>query len=273
MLVSIWGKINLNFIYSKLFEFVMERVVFKNLRNQSLVGHLYASESKSIIIMSHGIGGDKSENGKFDKIAQSLNKSGFNVLTFDFSGFGESDDETVTLTKMTDDLKSAIKFVQHSGYKKIGLFGWSLGGLVSLKCFKDEIDTMFLWAPITNKINYDWWKKHYSSNQLKELKDKHKITKIREKGLPKNIILDFQLIEDLKKINQKNLLRNINCPILIIHGKKDNIISYRDSEEAIKLLSNDSRLELVDKADHEFYDYLDIIVKLSNDWFLNHLER
>ncbi len=249
----------------------MKRVVFKNSRNQSLIGHFYSSKSKSAIIMSHGIGGDKSEDGKFDKIAQSLNESNFNVLTFDFSGFGESCNEIVTLNKMTDDLKSAINFMKLKGYKKIGLFGWSIGGLVSLKCF--ETETMFLWAPITNRINYDWWKKHYSSNQLKELKDEGRIIKIIEKGIRKNIILDYQLVNDLENINQKDLLKNVNCPILIVHGKKDNSISYTNSEQAIKLLSKDSKLKLIDDADHGFCGYMDIIIKLSKDWFLNHLEH
>jgi hypothetical protein len=50
----------------------MEKVIFENSKNQSLVGHLYTSESESIIIMSHGFTGDKSEHGRFDKVAESF---------------------------------------------------------------------------------------------------------------------------------------------------------------------------------------------------------
>lgn len=250
----------------------MERVIFKNSRNQSLVGHLYTSESESIIIMSHGFTGDKSEWGRFDKVAESLNQSGYNALTFDFSGSGESDDDTLTVDKQVDDLNSAIKFVKSKGYQNIGLFGHSLGGLISLKCFTPEIVTMVLWAPVTNKIK-STWDKSYSKEQLQELDEKGYITKTRDKGVRKTILIDKQMLKDREIINQKDLLKDIDCPILIIHGKQDESVPYSDSEEAIKLLSNDSKLELVDKADHGFYNYMNVIIDLSNNWFLNHLER
>jgi pimeloyl-ACP methyl ester carboxylesterase len=249
----------------------MEKVIFRNSRKKLLVGHLYTSESKSTIIMSHGFTGDKSEWGRFDKVAQSLNQAGYNVLTFDFSGCGESDDDTLTVDKQVDDLKSAIKFIKLKGYQKIGLFGHSLGGLISLKCYTPEIVTMVLWAPVTNKIKYKL-DKRYSEEQLLELDQKGYITKKRDKGIRKKILIDKQMLSDRKSVNPKDLLKNIDCPVLIIHGKQDESVPYTDSEKARELLSDQSRLELIDKADHGFYDHINIIVDLSKEWFLNHLK-
>lgn len=132
----------------------MERIVFKNSREQSLVGHLYTSKSKSIVIMAHALANDKSERGKLDKVAQALNESGYAVLAFDFSGCGESDNDTLTIGKQVEDLYSAIKFSKSKGYLNIGLFGHSVGCLVCLKCHSQEISTMVLWSPITNKVKY-----------------------------------------------------------------------------------------------------------------------
>ena len=131
---------------------------------------------------------------------------------------------------------------------------------------------MVLWAPVTNKVKYTW-DKRFSKEQLQELEEKGYLTKIRDKGIRRKILIDKQMLKDREMVSQKDLLKNIDCPILIIHGKQDASVPYADSEEAIKLLSKDSKLELVEKADHGFYDYIDIIIKLSNDWFLNHLER
>lgn len=250
----------------------MKRVTFKNSRGLTLVGHLYTSESDSVIIMSHGFTGDKSEWGRFDKVAEALNQLGFNVLTFDFSGSGESDDDSLTVDKQVGDLNSAIKFVKSKGYSRIGLFGHSLGGLISLKCDTPEIITMVLWAPVTNKVQYSWDKK-YSKEPLQELSETGFITKIRDKGVRRKIIIDKQMLRDRETVDQKDLLKNIDCPILIIHGKKDQSVPYTDSEEAIKLLSSDSKLELVDEADHGFYEHMEIIIKLSREWFENHLRR
>lgn len=249
----------------------MKRIIFKNSRNQSLVGNLYSSESESIIIMSHGFTGDKSEEGRFDKVAESLNKSGYNVLTFDFSGCGESEDDTLTVGKQVDDLKSAIKFVKSKGYKKIALFGHSLGGLISLKCFTPEIITMVLWAPVTAKVKYSW-DKEYSKEQLEELSKKNYVTKSKDKGVRKTIQIDKQMFIDRESLNQKKLLKKVKCPVLIIHGKQDLSVPYSDSEDAIKLLTKKSKLELVDKAGHGFYDSMNIIVNLSNAWFRKHIK-
>jgi esterase/lipase len=156
--------------------------------------------------MAHGFTGDISEWGRFDKVAESLYQSGYNVLTFDFSGCGESDDDTLTVGKQVDDLKFAIKFVKLKGFKKISFFGHSLGGLVSLKCFNPEIITMVLWAPVTDKIKYTW-DKRYSKEQLQELSEKHYITKTRDKGIRKTILIDEQMLIDRELVNQKDLLK------------------------------------------------------------------
>ena len=62
--------------------------------------------------------------------------------------------------------------------------------------------------------------------------------------------------------------------MLIIHGNNDEEERqlYANSKKAMKLLPKGSKLELVDGADHKFYEHLDIAVKLANNWFLEHIE-
>lgn len=254
-----------------LFNFNMEKIRFKNSRNLNLIGEFFASDSKSMIIMAHGFTGDKSEFGRFDKLAESFNKSGFNVLTFDFSGCGESDDDLLSDDKQIDDLNSAIKYAKAKGFKKIGLFGYSLGGLICLRCFTTDIVTMVLLAPVTDKVKYSS-DKIFSKEQLEKLEEKGYITIIREGGLRKKVLIDKQMLIDRENLDQKKLLKNINCQILIIHGNKDESVPYSDSKEAIKLLSSDSKLETIDGANHGFYEQLDAVIKLAKSWFLEHLK-
>ncbi|MBU3941755.1 MAG: alpha/beta hydrolase, partial [Nanoarchaeota archaeon] len=197
---------------------------------------------------------------------------GYNILSFDFSGCGESDDDTLTVEKQVDDLNSAIKFVKSKGYQNIGLFGHSLGGLISLKCFTPEIVTMVLWAPVTNKIKYRW-DKRYSKEQLQELEDKGYLTLIRDKGVRRKILIDKRMLAYRESIDQKDLLNNVNCPIMIIHGNKDESVPYTDSQDVIKLLSSDSELEIIDGANHGFYNHLDILIDLTKKWFIKHLKN
>ncbi len=250
----------------------MERVIFKNSRNQSLVGNLYTSKSKSIIIIVHALANDKSERGKLDKVAESLNKSGYNVLAFDFSGCGESDDDTLTIGKQVDDLRSAIEFSKSKGYNRIGLFGHSIGSLVSLKCYNQEINTMVLWSPVTNKVKYARDEK-FSKEQLQELKEKGYFTRTRKNAIRTTYLIDKQMLIDRETVNQKELLKNVNCAVLIIQGTEDTSVPLEDSKQAIELLSKNSQLELVEGADHDFKEHIDILVRLTNNWFNKHLKH
>lgn len=250
----------------------MERVIFKNSRNQSLVGNLNITRSKSIIILAHALANDKSERGKLDQVAEKLNESGFSTLAFDFSGCGESDDDTLTIGKEVDDLKFAINFVKSKGFENIALFGHSTGALVSLYAYNPEIKTICLWSPVTNKVKYQW-KDKLSKEQLQELSDKRYFTRKRKNAIRETYHIDKQMLVDRESVNQEQLLKNIVCPVLIIQGTKDASIPIEDSENALKLLSNESRLEIVENADHDFTEHVDKLVELSNDWFLKHLKR
>ena len=72
----------------------MERVTFTNSRNLTLSGNFYPSNTTSIIIMCHGFASNKDAGGRFERLSKSLNTFGFNTLAFDFSGCGESDDDS-----------------------------------------------------------------------------------------------------------------------------------------------------------------------------------
>lgn len=63
---------------------MMERVSFKNSRGLNLVGHLYPSTTKAIIIMCHGFMSNKYSKGRFERLATAFNKYGYSALLFDF---------------------------------------------------------------------------------------------------------------------------------------------------------------------------------------------
>ena len=93
----------------------IERVIFTNSKNLTLVGNLYPSDSDSIIIMCHGFTSNKYSKGRFERLAKAFNNSGFSALAFDFRGCGESDDDRLTVDKEVEDLKSAIEFAKSKG--------------------------------------------------------------------------------------------------------------------------------------------------------------
>ena len=220
--------------------------------------------------MCHGFTGDRHEWGRFDKLAEAFNETGFNVLAFDFSGSGESEDDALTIEKEIDDLKSAIGFIRKKGLFKIGLFGLSLGGLICL-CNSENVSAVVLMAPVTSK------EKGLETQFLEEgfirLEDGNFLFKHKKEAevFRRKIIIDKNIIEEWENVNQEELLKNVKCPVLIFHGTEDESVPVQDSENAIKHLNEDSRLYAIKGGDHGLNNQIDEIADLAMDFFKKHL--
>ncbi len=249
----------------------MRKITFRNSRKLSLVGNLYSAKSRAVIIMAHGFISDKSSQGRFDRIANALNSLDLNVLAFDFSGCGDSDPDVLSVENQMDDLNSAISLIKSQGYDKIALFGYSLGSLICLKCFRDDIETMVLMGALTHSMTYDW-DDEFTQEQLTEL-DNTGIMNIKtEFG---NYQIGHQMLRDFEEIEQEKMLKSVTCPILIIHGDNEEDIEevqlLSNSQKGMPLLSETSELVLIKGAKHDFSEQIDQVIDLSSKWYMEHL--
>jgi len=229
---------------------------------------LYLSGSDKIVILAHGFTGDKSEWGRFDTVIQALQEAGYAALAFDFSGCGESPDDTLSVEKQVDDLHAAIAFAESKGYNTIGLFGLSLGGLIALKCYSPKIKTMVLWAPVTNQKG-SYAEHAFSEEQREELKNKGYLTKTREEGVRNSFQIDQQMITERETVDP-NDFKGVDCPLLIIHGSKDERVPLEDSKQAVKILPN-AKLHIIEGMDHKGMEQKEEVAGLAEDWFKHNL--
>ena len=245
-----------------------QKIAFKNSRNLTLVGMLWKAPSNALVIMAHGSGSNKQARGLFEPIAQALQQKKYNVLTFDFSGHGESDDDVLTIQKSIDDLHSAIAYAKREGYKRFALFGHSLGALTCLKAYSPEIETMVLLGPLTGPVFWKW-EDMCTPEQLQEVREKGYITEIVNDGLRVEIKHDGNLLKEISELDQRQLLSRITCPILIIHGDGDP--QERDllaaTQKGISLLPQHSELKIIPKADHIFVKNAPQVIEYTVNWY------
>ena len=107
-------------------------VHFSTSDNVQLGGLLYG-QGKTAVICSHMLGTDKSiwsESG----MPQRLALHGYQVLAYDFRGYGDSVAEGIRHNSNYNDadLRAAITFMRQQGATKIILLGASMGGTASL---------------------------------------------------------------------------------------------------------------------------------------------
>jgi len=99
----------------------------------------YTPSKAPYIIVLHGIGGYHSDPN-IDPAAVALALSGYNVLGYDFRGYGQSPGKVrkgglQNFLKIWSDLMQVITFVQQRkdlDGERIGLIGFSLGGTIAL---------------------------------------------------------------------------------------------------------------------------------------------
>lgn len=248
----------------------MVKIFIKNNRGFILAANHWFAGSESIIIMSAGFTGDKSMNGRFEKIAEKFCDAGYGVIAYDYCGCGESDDEILTPENAVHDLLSVIEYAKHRGYSNIGLFGQSYGGLVSLRAYSQDISAIVLVGAVTGVIKYDW-NDHYSEKELDELKRTGYMMIKKDSGVRDVVIINREMLEDFDLIDQKELLSRVKCPVLIIHGdtgEEERMLS-QISQGGMGFLSTGSRLEVLEGTNHRFNDHINEIAKLATNWYNN----
>ncbi|MCD4666554.1 alpha/beta hydrolase [archaeon] len=241
----------------------MEKVTFQNSRNLKLVGCFYPSDSKNVIIISHGFAANK-DRTRLITAAEKFSNEGCAVLRYDAGGSGESDDSPVTIKNYYDDLKSAIKYVRDKGYENIGLLGESFGGLTSILAYDENIKSLVLWSPVIDSMVSTL----YEENK-KEIESKGFIIYKkdgREFKIPK------EYFDEKIAVNQKEILSGIKTPVLLFYGSEDDTIPFEDCENALKYLPKDSKLEVIKGAGHKLEEDIDRVINLSLGWFKKYLK-
>jgi len=239
-----------------------------NTSNGRLEADLYSSSSEKLVILCHGFCSNKDKE-KNKITAEKLSKAGFNVLAINFGGSGNSYETELDIDKQIEDLKSAIEFIKSKSYNRIGLIEDSLFGLIVLKsypCFKEDIKTICLWAPVSKYRSRDLFYERYENSE-KEMLEKGFY--LREKD-GKTFKIPLRLLESQEKVNQDELLLGIDCPILFVHGDEDEQVSIHDSEEAVKKIKK-AELRVIDGLTHNFKNFEKELSEITLNWFKRNL--
>ena len=231
----------------------MEKKVNILNNNISYIYEKSQSNNGNLVILLHGFGVDKHEKGNFDVLSKKLLENNFNVLRFDFLGHGHSNGNTEDLT-----IEIAIKeieyFIKKISFNHIYMVGVSYGGGISvIFSEKHNVEKLVLWSPL---IDYENNIIHPQNHFCKDFLGDEALKQIKEKGFANfgfsEAKINMNLFNDAKKYSPSTIVKKLNIPIKIFHGKKDIIIPYEQS----KNLDNNKNIscELVENGIHCFYD-------------------
>jgi dienelactone hydrolase len=254
-----------------------------------------AHESPAVIIV-HGFKGFKNW-GFFPDLAERLAMAGYTTITPNFShnGIGYDYNTFEHLDKFAenthshelDDLQMVIEQIKNEKIGKrvidinrLALLGHSRGGgtaILKAAELGDDIKCLITWAAVDTFFRY-------SDEQIKKWQ-KDGYIEIENSRTKQMMRMNKSYWDDLNK-NKKHFdilkaTSELENPSLFIHGKADETVSFKDSEQLHESCSAFvKRLELIENAGHTFgiphpiekptEEYL-TAVELTEHWLDNYL--
>ncbi|MBF9018776.1 MULTISPECIES: S9 family peptidase [unclassified Oceanispirochaeta] len=214
-----------------------------------------------LVIMAHGHGGSKDENGGYKNIAEELGKHGIATVRIDFAGCGESTEsfQLNTLSNMIDDVDLSIEFLVANypiDKNSIGIFGYSMGGRIALAMATDgmhDFDGMVLLAPAVDADTMvgflggqDAWDGFYTTALADGYTDFTTIFGAKQE-------LSLQWFEDLLAYNPLDRAANYKGEALVIYGEDDFVVSPAVSKATAAALGCETLDVTGDTHSYSFY--------------------
>ena len=252
-----------------------EKVSLINEFNEKLVG-LKTIPSKSrekypTIILVHGFGVTKEENGMFDRLANLLANERYLVFRFDFSGRGESegDYKDTSLTKLNSDLKKIFEYVKGQedvDTENIGMVAQSFGTPVAVS-IKPGIKTLILMGSLSDP------KKHFTNSFKKRGNYVPKGISTRPRSDGTIVSIGPQFWTEFGKFSLLEDIKEIKCPILFIHGEKDSKVVIEQMEDYFKNANEPKEKFILKDSGHNLMPNREEAFKKIIQWFGKYMEN
>ena len=209
----------------------------------------HIEKSSTYIVFLHGFMSDL--EGKKPKTFLNFakkNKLGF--LALEYSGHGKSSGKFINgnISKWSNEVSLLIKKIVKKN--KIILVGSSMGSWISLKqfqIFKEQIIGFLGIGSAPEFLENLMWKKF--TKKMKDETNKKGIYNLKHGNYTYPITL--QLIKDGRKNKVLNKQINLKINVVMIHGKKDEVVPVSYSKKILKIFKNaKKKLVIIKTGDH-----------------------
>ena len=209
----------------------------------------HIKKNSAYIVFLHGFMSDlEGEKPKTFLNFAKKNKLGF--LALEYSGHGKSSGKFINgnISKWSNEVSLLIKKIVKKN--KIILVGSSMGSWISLKqfqIFKEQIIGFLGIGSAPEFLENLMWKKF--TKKMKDETNKKGIYNLKHGNYTYPITL--QLIKDGRKNKVLNRQINLKINVVMIHGKKDEVVPASYSKKILKIFKNaKKKLVIIKNGDH-----------------------
>ena len=194
---------------------------------------------KRVCILVHGIFVTRSENGRFDRFAESLANHGISNIRIDLSGHGTSEISSLesTVASMTDDIAYTYQYLRHLDVQFIDIVASSFAGaLLSLLCGNKQgpnFSKVIFLNPVLDFNNV------FIEAEMPEMADMFSAENISSAFQTGSFfpVPHFQMsrgfLIELMNIDVPKAYNKFVTPHLVLHGTADELVSYEHTRRIV----------------------------------------
>lgn len=216
-----------------------------------------------LVVLAHGHGGTRQENGAFAELASMLADVGIASIRMDFPGCGDSTEAFThnNITNMLRDIEAAFEFaIAQPLIDKgaIGILGYSMGGRLAMLTIADEpaYRATVLWAPVAldggkPMFGYFGGKEQYEGVRDEALRNEH-VFFTTPWGQEQQ--LGEKFFDDLERSEPLDAISRYRGNLLVVHGSADAVIDDYNGRIASQaaLSTASAELKIIRGAGHGF---------------------
>lgn len=212
----------------------VEEVRFKNAAGHNLRGWFFPNaQATESILFCMGNTGNISLMLPYARIFQ---QSGYEVLLFDYQGFGDSEGVAVVGSLLSDSLAACDFLIEHSGRPadQTGIFGVSLGSILALAVAAERslgavaVESVFL-----PEQEVDRFARHQVENNPAAALGLR---------IAKSLLLG--------RVDPVRNVSRLRCPVFFLHGVQDRLLRATGSVQVYNAMDGPRRLWLMPSTGH-----------------------
>lgn len=225
-------------------------------------------EAQANIIVVHGLG---EHLDRYDELTRHLNLNKFNVIRYDQRGHGRSEGRQTyysNMNEIVEDLSTVINYVESNFEGKVYLIGHSMGGYtVTLfgTQYPNAVDGIITSGGLTRyniklfgELDRSMSPYEYVENELSDglcsdqkVVEKYKLDDLNAKQISMGLI--YTLLDGVEYL--KNNAKQFKDNILMLHGKEDGLVSYKDSIQLYNEIGSEHKsIHIYDGLQHEIFN-------------------
>jgi pimeloyl-ACP methyl ester carboxylesterase len=204
---------------------------------------------------------------KITAFAPHIAASGVNLLSFDFSGAGESEGriQELSVLQEIDDLVSAVKFFTAYYAERIHVIGSSLGGVVAMMFSAKNPVCLASLVTIAAPIDLAGLVSRVAGIDAAGCIPPEKQTLIEGVAINNSFFIEALKIDTLKAA------ASVAVPWLAIHGENDEVVPSENADLAASLCGNCAKF-IVKDGDHGLAgkENLSLLQSAIISWIMDH---